>query len=314
MHVDVTTHKVAVSRFDGTAWVPLAAPPMAGSILNGHCYSITLENDTTPVIAFHERLTGNVDQKQVQRWNGSAFVPLGPVFASDFYSAGVDLATDGQGRVIFVTTNAMDIVVQRWNETGSTWDALGAPFHRVGPYVAEAYITLGTADQPIIAFLEGTGGSNAGTVYVSSFDGNTWNALGGALDSVPDATQLITVPSLTFAGQPVVTYMKKPPNHIGVFKWTGTAWADESFTDQAGEDPQSRPVVFARGGKQVLAWAEDTQIIVRRFSGTTWGPRINTLHGASILKAAKPVLAEGGGKLFMSHQGASNDGYVVRIP
>ena len=90
------------------------------------------------------------------------------------------------------------------------------------------------------------------------------------------------------------------------------SWVDVAPPPEAAPE-YFTTAVLAAGGKITLVWGTDGNSFYQQFNGSSWGTSV-PFHGPSVLKISEPVLATGGGRLYMAHQGAFNTGYVLRLP
>jgi hypothetical protein len=147
----------------------------------------------------------------VQRWDGKKWEQLGGAFNAVSGSTGaspsLQLDTAGRAVVAWVETssNGTDVYVRRW--TGTGWVSIGSALSVLPGDTAASNpsLQLDVAGNPVVAFTEYDGQTT--NAYVWRWNGNAWEAIGGALSAKPGKTQVNNVSlRLDPAGNPVVAW------------------------------------------------------------------------------------------------------------
>ena len=133
---------IYVRRWDGVAWVEMGAGSASGEGISETASaedpSIAIGPDGMPIVVWQDEVnrwgTGGNDEIYVKRWDGSAWVEMGPGSASGggisnnaghSYDPSPAIGPDGNLVVVWTNTSSSnaEIYVKRWN--GSAWVELG---------------------------------------------------------------------------------------------------------------------------------------------------------------------------------------------
>ncbi|MFO1077247.1 MAG: hypothetical protein U1E73_05920 [Planctomycetota bacterium] len=310
--------ELAVSRYDEAngVWIELPGPLNAGAITNGHVPSLAIDGAGAPVIVYSEAFNGG-NRYVVARFDGGWQV-LGTPLSAQFGDHVSDVAIDAQGRPVIALARNGLVDVRRYDENAHDFVSLGAPFSNQQALVAEVDIGLKADGNPVVAWLEGIAGSNAALLFAREFDGTNWLPLGGTLDSVPNATQLLGPPNVVVDGGTfyIAWFKRINTDNITVLRWNGSAWVDLAFAATAQPAPDSnfgKLGLALRNGQPMLAYSANTAPFVAVFDGTSWAPGIEAV-GPTTIGAPQPLLAFGGNRTFLSHIGCcSSLAHVVEI-
>ena len=151
---------------------------------------------------------------------------------------------------------------------GTNWVDLGS----FTAFLAGHTMILDANGNPIVAFLRGVGGSNAATLEVVRNTGIAWAAMGGVLDSTPNATQGIGVPTLALdgSGQPWLTWNHFPSPPVTLVRFDGTTFVPVPVTPTP---THGHPVLTFINGDPVLAIGDDSTEVRRQHNGV-WEPAL----------------------------------------
>ncbi|MDV6375976.1 hypothetical protein [Deinococcus arenicola] len=219
-----------------------------------------------PVLAWGESLRNPYGSRlSVRHWDGAAKTwTRSPAFneisvfsrtpALGLNAAGLPTVAWLQGEVL-----ESNVFVKRW--TGTAWEALGSSLNRTPDrYLASTRLKLDTQGNPVVAWLEDLNGTDA--LYVSRWDGQTWQALGGPLSSQSAAAPTLALDS---NGQPVLAWVEEQRSgtvsgtgQVHLARWTGGRWQDSGVLNlDARRDARSPSLTALPGGGMALAWRED---------------------------------------------------------
>ena len=276
----------------------------AFSLFNNSRLTITT-NSAGTVFAQRQRAgDGNVE---ALRFDGAAFVPIGPVIndrtvGGDAFGS---IAADANGQVYaaFVQADAAgtaaEVVAKRFDANANAWVTLVAPFPSVGvnvnPSIAPK-LALNAAGQPVLVFVDFTPSL---VLRGFRFDGTTWVDLGslsGDFFSGPTAM------ALDANGNAIVALLDN--GALRVVRNTGSAWvAMGAVLDSVPNGTQSvgEPSLAIDGaGQPWVAWSHfpSPPVNLVRFDGTSFVPVPVTptpTHGHPVLTFINgdPVLTIG---------------------
>jgi len=294
-------------------------------------------NNAGAVFELHKRNSDGA--LVVARFDGSAFVPFGPVVNDR--ALGTDLvgsiAVDAGGQVFValaqadVAGTAAEVLVRRFDAVANAWVTLVAPFPVPGsvgsvrpllrlnaaglpvlvfstgvfPPALRGFRFDGTAWQdlgsltsdfalptmeldndgnPVVALLRGTPGSNAATLGVLRNTGAGWVAVGGVIDSTPNATQGIGEPSLAIdgAGQPWVAWNHSPAPPVNLVRFDGTTFVPVPIVPVPAS---GHPALTFIGGDPVLAVGDDSSQVLRLHNGVWDTPLPVAVDGRGAIDA-----------------------------
>jgi hypothetical protein len=276
LHRRSADNQLVASRVDGSALVPIgpAINDRALTIGGGEAGSIAVDANGQVFVAFVQTAAnGTSAEVVVKRFdaNTNAWVTLVAPFAlpgNVNASALPRLQTNAGGQPVLVySTAAFNPLptLKGFRFDGSSWVDLGSLSGNLGGHV----MRLDANGNPIVAYLEGTGGSNAARLKVLRNTGNAWLALGGVLDSTPDATQSIGLPSLAIdgAGQPWLAWNHVPGAPLNLVRFDGSAFVPVVVTTPS---PLSgHPALAFVGADPVIVMGDDSGIVLR-FHNSAW--------------------------------------------
>lgn len=227
-----------------------------------------------PILAWGDLLRGNTGTVlRLKRWRKGAWATGAP-FSNDpgRYAFAPSLALNGAGEPTVAWLEgdvaASDVLVKRW--ANGAWQPLGGPLNvRRGTYTFSPALRLDRAGRPVVAWLEDVNGTD--TLFVKRWTGQTWEALGSALNIARPAE----TPSLALApnGAPLLAWTEEVGGVGRVYakRWTGTRWdvvAGGALNLDARQDARSPTVGVNSQGTAFLAWREQVkgvyQVRVRR--------------------------------------------------
>lgn len=287
------------SRFDGSSLLPLGPAVNDRAIANDLVGSIAADGAGQVFVAFGQAdAAGNASEVVVRRFDATAnawqtlaapFPVPGPVFAS---APKLALNAAGQPVLVFSTGAFNPLPVLRgFRFDGTAWVDLGSLSANFGVFT----MALDASGSPIVALLRGTAGSNAASLVVLRNNGGSWTALGGTLDSTPDATQGIGEPSLAIdaTGQPWVAWNRFPGPPVNLVRFDGAAFIPVAVVPTP---THGHPSLAFVGGDPVLAIGDDSTE-VRRLHNGAW-------------EAPVPVAIDGRGPIDSK---ASNGALVMAV-
>ena len=186
---DGTDAEIYVRRWDGTSWVEVGSGSATGGGVSSNTTSSTtpsvaLGSDGNPVVVWQDN-DGTDGEIYLRRWNGTSWEEVGRGSATGggisnnttgSTTPSVAVGSGGYPVVAWQDSDGADdqIFVRRWN--GSFWgevdpgSASGAGVSANGGKSSNPSVTIGSANIPIVAWQDDTGGDNA--IYARRWMGN----------------------------------------------------------------------------------------------------------------------------------------------
>jgi hypothetical protein len=262
----------------------------SGNGLNGQVHAMTVHNDG-PGAALYVggsfTAVGSLFAKNIARWDGSSWTPLGggvegPVYALAVYNGGSGPALYAGGNI----TQAAGVSTGRiasWN--GSTWSTLGSGVSGLGGFTGVRALAVHDDGSGPAVYVGGafTSASGIPANYIARWNGS-WASVGTGFDYKVNALAVFddgTGPALYAGGQ---------FTHSGgvaidrIARWDGSSWSDvgggmgglschvsslKTFDDGSG-------LGLYAGGTFVRAGGLGVENIAR-WNGSTWAPVGNGL-------------------------------------
>jgi hypothetical protein len=179
---------VRVSRWTGSAWADVGTPRRRDPTHVAFNPVLVLDAAGRPVVAWSERVDDTTTYDVfVDRWSGSAWVPLGGSLRFGSWTAAFvhDLATGADGEVhAAVNVSFADgarIAVRRWSEGGNTWIGLGSPLQATPDGLASAAsLAIDDLGRTLLWWHErvpGDGGSDVGRYQLWRYETAVWRDL-----------------------------------------------------------------------------------------------------------------------------------------
>jgi hypothetical protein len=272
-----------VKHWDGESWIQLGSRLSPATTLVMGEVSLKVDSSDNPVVAWTEG-----GYLRIKRWDGQDWTTIvSDSFAGIAYPAAFPFAMDSSGNPVVAFTLgssvSSSIDVRRWN--GTLWEQIGNQLNDCD-YPYDPFVKLDNSNKPVVAYtcsVPGSGsGAGHGNVYVKHWDGNSWVAYGGILDTetLEDARD----PSLSLdsLGHPIVAWVEGS-NSIHVKQWDGNSWSqldDSSNKINEGSIYVDRTNNFVVNldskNKPVIVWREwnSTQnrydIFIKRRNNANW--------------------------------------------
>jgi hypothetical protein len=262
------------SRVDSSGFVPLG-PAINDRTAGGDATgSIVADASGQVFVAFVQaNPAGTAAEVAVKRFDAAANAWV--TLVAPFAVAGVNqnasivpkLQLNAAGQPVLVYSTAgfnPSPVLRGLRFDGTNWVDLGS----LTAFLSGHTMVLDANGNPIVAFIRGVAGSNAATLEVVRNTGSAWVAMGGVLDSTPNATQGIGEPSLALdgSGQPWLTWNHFPSPAVTLVRFDGTTFVPVPVTPTP---THGHPVLTFVNGDPVLAIGDDSSE-VRRLHNGVW--------------------------------------------
>ncbi|MAR18045.1 MAG: hypothetical protein CML44_01580, partial [Rhodobacteraceae bacterium] len=245
---------VRVYSYDGSSWNQLGQDIDGEAIGDNSGYSVSLSSDGGIVaIGAHLNDGSSVSSghTRVYVYNGTSWTQLGQDLdgesSYDYSGWSVSLSADGLTLAICGYLNDGNSFnsghVRIYSYDGSSWNQLGDDIDGEASYDYSGYSVSLSSDGGTVAigapFNDGNG-VDAGHVRVYSYDGSSWNQLGGDIDGESAADQSGYSVSLSSDGWTVA--IGAPYNdgngnakgHVRIYAYNGIYW-DQLVNDIDGE-------------------------------------------------------------------------------
>lgn len=266
-----------IARWNGSAWLALGADTGGGTGLNGTVFGLTVLPNGDLVAGGYFTGGSGVTARNIARWNGVAWSPLGGG-ADSFYGGlvvlpGGDLIAAGD----FTSSAGTGAsTMARWN--GTTWSVFGAGMNPSGSALA----VLSSGDLVAggsFTIAPAVSGSN-----ISRWNGTAWTALGtGSQTLQRPIGNLAVLPNGDLLG-----YGNYQTNtYPGISRWDGATWSAFPGTGNSGV----LAAAVLPGGDLVVGGSFTSMggvsaSRVARWDGTAW-----SAFGAGVIDSSVLALA-----------------------
>jgi hypothetical protein len=262
---------VLVATPNGAKWSLVGRP--AAQTVKDYYLSIATDSKNNPVVAYRD----DIGFVRVSRWTGQAWQEVGSAIKWDneLLSTNPSIAISKTDQIFVmwkVTVPAADgtrttdnISVSTW--INNKWTTLGnKPVFEQNERLLGGYsFTVSVSGQPIVAWQEAKDRTSKPQIFVKSWNGNTWEALGSNVivaeeSSLYDGVRLFMDPKGTltlFYGIPNKDGSDKGSKIVGK-RWIGNKWVSVGeFQIASSVAGQLVDVRLDKNGNSVIAWAKD---------------------------------------------------------
>ncbi len=284
-----------VNRWNGSTWIPLG-----GSLSSSfNTFSLALNATGNPVIAW-----SNSSQNRTffMKWNGSSWVSIAEPLI-DTYTGNDAFVLDNSGNPVVALTrfeSSRDVLyVHRWN--GSSWVRVGGALNTKAQSNSYSFaLKVDPSNNPVVAFSQNTNTNPSNyDAYVKSWNGTSWQTLGGALDSALGNSAFSVSLDLDNSGNPIVIWEEEESITIYVKRWLGDHWevlSGNLKTSPNNDIADPSIVVPINTGNPMVAWQEFNasnpgDIYVKEFKNYAWTAFGTVLDIDPNNKAFSPVMS-----------------------
>jgi hypothetical protein len=196
------------------------------------------------------------------------------------------IVLDAKGHPVVAWSELGKVLVKRW--TGSSWALIGSGGLNTGGIVSRVYLALDSGGNPALAWSEYASGSYDGRVFVTRWNGSSWQTVGNQainLDQNKEATDPAL--SLDSSGNPFVAWVENvndpstPVKNVFVKRWTGASWVlvgPGTVNQNVMKAAYTPALALDSSGNPVVAWSESIgtdpippkNLIVKHWNGSTW--------------------------------------------
>jgi hypothetical protein len=286
---DGSVNNIYAYRFSAGVWQPLggALSVVAGGT-DAYEPSLALDSLDNPVVAWREQSQNpNTSSVYVRRFIGGTWQAIGGALSAvagdtDALEPSLKIATNGNPVVAWQESNGVDSNIYVYRFAG-TWQVVGGALSGssvAGSSALSPSLDLDSASNPVVAWRESNGGTTAEDVYVYKFSAGTWQAVGGALNSVVGATN-VGNPYLVLdsANKPVVAWDEATAgtNNVYVRRWSGSVWqgvGGKLSAVGANTDALAPAITLDSSGSPIIAWSESSltvfNIHVQQYFKNVW--------------------------------------------
>jgi hypothetical protein len=310
---DGSVRTIFVQRFNGSAWVNVAA----SNVASGNVFepSLALDGSGNAVVAWSER-NGSTYNIYLQRFNGSGWSDLTPAGLSGSSAATFSdaeqpsLVLDASGNPVVAWTegdgSVYSIYVQHYN--GSTWTNL-TPTGLSGSSAALSdtewpSLALNSSGNPIVAWAEDAGNGTSYNIHVQRYNGTTWTTLtpsGLSASSALGSDAFNASLGLDAAGNPSVAWEEFDGSSTNLYvqQFSSSSWTNVGSVplDTSLANNASLPSLSYVNGSLNVAWQEGSEtsnnLYVKRYV-VVWLDVGGALDVASGQRATNSVMARKG--------------------
>ncbi len=260
-----------LSRYDSASntWVALADG--INERPTQDMLTLAVDGNGVPYVAFVQQTAGNPGAFELvlKRFNGTAMESAAPAVqllgsrGQDVQQGAMEIDASNRPVITLTDPNVSNIQLFRL-EQGALVSMAAMPTLAFNPHLA-----LQADGTPLVAFIQGFGGSNAGAVQVVRVVNGSVQPLGGTIDSVGDATQSLGPPRVLLRGnEPWVFWVKN--GLAAAARFDGTNWIAQPF--DLPVDASFALDVALFGGDPIVAASRVEGIQVLRFRNGAWEP------------------------------------------
>lgn len=250
-----------MSRWDGGRWAIQAAPVRRNLSDAGRSRSFDVLPSGIPALAWTDIHVPGAWAAAIRplSWDGQTWQPEGVLNHLKFAGFDPDIRVQSGGlRTVTLLEGdyaTMNVIVQREVKTNK-WQRLGQPLNRApGSFAADPKLALSPWGQEIVAWIEAPP-NRADTLYVSRWQGDHWEKLGGGISSGQQAAEAA---ALAITPQGVrVAWLEAGQLHAA--EWKSGRWSPlplPSMKNATGPSlsPDGQYLSVSDGGKlRVWAW------------------------------------------------------------
>ena len=253
------------------AWKHVGNPQFA-SCDGGPCLAFSPSGQ--PYVAFGNGSTG---EAMVMKFDGSAWVNVGPPNFTPNSTAGLSLAFDpvnGEPYVAFTDFASTGLRTSVMKFDGSNWTFVGSEFFSAAGQTESQSLAFSPADnKPYVAFQDGGWGYNT---RVMRFNGTDWVNVGTPGFSLNGA-ELTCLAFSPADSLPYVSFSANDSSNVPkatVMKFNGTEWVYVGNPCFSAHKSQRLQLAFSPVNQQpYVSFADVTfpgKVTVMTFTGTTW--------------------------------------------
>ncbi len=301
-----TDGNVRVGVREGGAFTLFGAP--ADNPVNSRAtFGMVLDPSDRPVLA----LRRDDNSLVVRRFEAGAWQDLGPAFSGLSGIRQLRLLVDAAGRPVLAFQRGFFVEVHRFEAASSSWVSLGVPTAVIGGAIDTRFdMALMPNGDPVLALVQGFFGSNAEQLRVARHNGSTWVALGGVLDSTPNATQQFGRPNIAGGLNGPWLHYVKTGGVLRLLRFDGSGWEINEVPRPAGATTLQNPNALGLLNDDPVIAFNDFSLggFVTRFSGGRFEALIPTRGRASSM-----ALAIRGGQVLLGEEDSCCNLIVKRV-
>lgn len=271
-----STQKLTVKKYDGTSWV-LVGTPGFSNIGPVKSIAMAVNKNNVPYVAYQEQGSPATYRAAVRKFDGTAWVSVGPPAISigmgDFLSIAID--SSGTPYVSYVEEGLnfdYKVVVKKYN--GSSWVDIGSGISAT--YTAYTKIAFDNNGILYIAYTEPDPNTFNYVAKVKRYDGTSWVDVGTTSISTGDTKNTTLV--LDGNNIPYIAYQEQDVNysyHTMVKKYEANNWIDISGNGFPGSSSYNMPISIAIGNNNIpyVAYLDSVlqyKVNVKEFDSGRW--------------------------------------------
>ena len=278
-------YRIAVRRWNGSAWESIGAPFNSGSSDNAHKPRLALDSTGKPVVAWVEYNATNKNNVFVRHWDGSQWIPYGSsdttldlTDSDSTTSPAVALNGNDEPAVAFVEQSTVSGTTAWHVYHGGYSSNFGWVFnsnpdnHTAANDALIPAAATNSSNQMILAWVENSASGKG--IYVKNIGSDSF--LGsGPLKHADNNIILFMDMELNADGNPVVVW-REQTNGSGIYAkyYDGSAWQNFGSSDLVNASGYHLAMALDSSGYPVIAYSAssgaNTNLLVTRWDGSAW--------------------------------------------
>ncbi len=278
-------YRIAVRRWNGSAWESIGAPFNSGSSGNAWKPRLALDSTGKPVVAWVEYNAANQNDVFVRHWDGSQWTPytssdvvLDLTDSDSTISPTVVLNSNDEPAMAFVEQSTVSGTTAWHVYHGGYSSNFGWVFHSnpdnqtTGNDALIPAAAMNSSNQMILAWVENSASGKG--IYVKNIGSDSFLGSGPLKHADNDFIPFMDM-ELKTDGNPVVVW-REQTNGSGIYAkyYDGSAWQNFGSSDLANASGYHLAMALDSSGYPVIAYDATSggsdNLLVTRWDGSAW--------------------------------------------